>query len=66
MLGSRSLGRSWLAANALPTYFLVFVADFHDEVPDPYPIALGLLTLYVAAGAVLTALVRKAERGRHS
>lgn len=51
-----------LAANALPMWFLVFSADFHDEVPDPYPIALALGTLYVAAGAVLTGWNQRAAK----
>lgn len=51
-----------LLANALPFWFLTFIADFHDETPDPLPFASAVAVLYVGCGAMLTGLARRRER----
>ena len=48
-----------LVANALPAYFLTFLADFHEETPDPIPFTMALATIYIGCGALMTALFRR-------
>lgn len=52
---------SLLVVNALPAYFLTFIADFHEETPEPMPFTLAVATIYVACGALLTMLMRRAS-----
>lgn len=52
-----------LLANAFPCYFLTFIADFHEEAPDPFPFTFAVATLYVASGAALTLARRRRSQG---
>lgn len=49
-------------ANAFPAYFLTFIGDFHEEMPEPFAFTAAVATLYVAGGAALTLVRRRMER----
>lgn len=48
-----------LLANAFPAFFLTFIADFHEETPDPRAMTFAVCVIYIGAGALLEALHRR-------